>query len=290
MGYKFPLFVGLLAILASTQHAGVRVQGPPQYGRAASEAADREEAVVSANTGRNRRAKAPPKTKFEEDVIPTSGGDLKITSVGHASVMFTFSGKVIHVDPVSDIADYSLLPKADLILVTHEDPDHLDSKAVKALSGDKTALIVCPNCSLYLPAGTIMINGETETVAGFKVEAVPAYNIFGRGGNGKPYTPRGSANGYVITFADKRVYVAGVTESIPEMQKFRPIDVAFLPLNEIGRGLALKTMNPSMFSDAVAALQPKILFPYNYGSNDPKVFAGLVKNQQGIDLRVRDMK
>jgi L-ascorbate metabolism protein UlaG (beta-lactamase superfamily) len=290
MAYKFPLLVTLLAILASTQYAGARFQAPPQYGRAAAEAADREEGVVAANTGRNRRAKAPPKTKFEEDVIQTSGGDLKITSVGHASVMFTFGGKVIHVDPVSDLADYSLLPKADLILVTHEDGDHLDRRAVKMLSSDKTTLIVCPNCSLYLPAGRIMINGETDTVAGFKVEAVPAYNIFGRGGNGKPYTPRGSANGYILTFGNKRVYVAGVTESIPEMQKFRPIDVAFLPLNETGRGLALRTMNPSMFSDAVAALQPKILFPYNYGSNDPKGFAGLVKNQQGIDLRLRDMK
>jgi L-ascorbate metabolism protein UlaG (beta-lactamase superfamily) len=284
MAYKLRLFIPLLAVLALPQYS--RAQAPPQYGRTTAEG----EANVAANTGRNRMPKAPPKTKFEEDSIKTSGGDLKITSVAHASVMFTFGGKIIHVDPVSDIADYSLLPKADLILITHEDPDHLDRKAVKALSTDKTALVICPNCSLYLPAGRIMINGETDTIAGFKVEAVPAYNIFGRGGNGKPYTPRGSANGYVITFGDKRVYVAGVTESIPEMQKFRPIDVAFLPLNEIGRGLALRTMNPSMFSDAVAAIQPKILFPYNFGSNDPKVFADLVKNQQGLDLRVRDMK
>jgi len=275
----------LLAPVAGERYAAA--QAPPQYGGGA---AVQEDGNVAANTGRNRRPKAPPKTKFEEDVIKTSGGDLKITSVGHASVMFTFGGKTIHVDPVSDTADYSLLPKADLILVTHEDPDHLDPKAVKMLSTDKTVLIVSPNSSLYLPAGTIMINGETETVAGFKIQAIPAYNIFGRGGNGKPYTPRGSANGYVITFADTRVYVAGVTESIPEMEKIRPIDIAFLPLNETGRGLALRTMNPSMFADAVNAIRPKILFPYNFGNNDPKAFAGLVKNQQGIDLRVRDMK
>jgi len=92
-----------------------------------------------------------------------------------------------------------------------------------------------------------------------------------------------------VTFGDKRVYIAGITESIPEMQKFKPIDVAFLPLNDIGRGLALRTMNPSMFTNAVSVLQPKILFPYNYGSNDPSKFAELVKTQ-GIDLRVRDMK
>lgn len=288
MAYKLRLFIPVLAVLALPQYSPA--QAPPQYGRTTAAAEDRQEGVVAANTGRNRRAKAPPKTKFEEDVIKTSGGDLKITSVGHASVMFTFGGKVIHVDPVADVADYSLLPKADLVLITHEDGDHLDRKAVNMVSTDKTALVVCPNCSLYLPKCRIMINGEADTVAGIKVEAVPAYNIFGRGGNGKPFTPRGSANGYIITFGDKRVYVAGVTESIPEMVKFRPIDVAFLPLNEIGRGLALRTMNPAMFSDAVGAIQPKILFPYNYGSNDPKMFADLVKNQSGLDLRVRDMK
>ena len=68
------------------------------------------------------RCKAEPvvkKTKFEEDIIKTSGGDLKITSIAGYSVMFTYQGKVIDVDPVGRAADYSLLPKADVILVTH---------------------------------------------------------------------------------------------------------------------------------------------------------------------------
>ena len=267
-------FAALLAILASGQYL----------------AAQEEDTVVSANTGRARIVKAPPKTKFEEDVIKTSSGDLKITSVGHASLMFTFGGKIIHVDPVAQFADFSLLPKADLILITHFDPDHEDPKTVKMLSTDKTMLIVCPHCSLNLPAGRIMINGEFDTVAGFKLEVVPAYNILGRGGNGKPYTPRNSANGYIITFGDKRVYVAGVTEVTPEIKALKDIDVAFLPLNNSGRGIPLRTMNPKMFAETVTALRPKILFPYNYGTNDPKAIAELVKDQQALDTRIRDMK
>ena len=120
------------------------------------------------------------KTKFEEDVIKTSRGDLKITSIANYSVRFTFNGKVIDVDPVGRVADYSQLPKADVILVTHLGPDHVDPATVKSLSTDKTALIVCPQCWLDLPNGTIMINGETKTVAGLKIEAVPAYNIKGQ--------------------------------------------------------------------------------------------------------------
>ena len=108
------------------------------------------------------------KTKFEEDVIKTSRGDLKITSIANYSLMFTYNGKVIDVDPVGRLADYSLLPKADVILVTHSGPDHLDPATVKSLSTDKTALVVCPHCSLDLPAGTIMINGETRDGCGLK--------------------------------------------------------------------------------------------------------------------------
>ena len=51
--------------------------------------------------------------QFETDVIPTSAGDLKITFLGHGSLMLAFNGKNIYVDPYSRVADYSKLPEAD---------------------------------------------------------------------------------------------------------------------------------------------------------------------------------
>jgi L-ascorbate metabolism protein UlaG (beta-lactamase superfamily) len=184
------------------------------------------------------------------------------------------------VDPVGRAADYSQLTKADVILVTHLGPGHVDSETVKLLSTDKTALVVCPQCSLDLPTGTIMINDETATVAGLKIEAVPAYEIKGRFGIFRP--TKGASNGYVIAFGDKRVYVGGETENVPEVKALKQIDVAFLPV--------IRTMPPAMFADTVKAMQPKIVFPYAYGSNDPKALAALVKDEQGIDVRVRDLK
>ena len=100
--------------------------------------------------------------KFQEDTFKTSGGDLKITFVGHGTLMLTYAGKVIHADPVSMYADYATLPKADLILVTHEHGDHLDMKAIQAASTANTAVIVNPGSAKTLPNATVMKNGEDK--------------------------------------------------------------------------------------------------------------------------------
>jgi L-ascorbate metabolism protein UlaG (beta-lactamase superfamily) len=157
----------------------------------------------------------------------------------------------------------------------------LDTDTVKLLSKDKTALMICPMCALDLSNGTIMINDETKTVAGLKVEAVPAYEMKGKFGVFRP--TKGASNGYVITFGDKRVYVGGETENVPEVKALKQIDAAFLPL--------IRTMPPANFADTVKAIQPKIVFPYAYGNSDPKeLTALLLKDNQGIDVRVRDLK
>ncbi|HWU38857.1 MAG TPA: MBL fold metallo-hydrolase, partial [Candidatus Acidoferrum sp.] len=196
---------------------------------------------------------------FETDMIKTSAGDLKITFLGHGTLMFTFGGKVIHVDPVSKEADYAKLPKADLILITHQHGDHLDLKAVDMVRTEKTLLVLTEACAQQVKGGTVMKNGEVKTLGGLKIEAVPAYNLVHMRSEGKPFHPKGEGNGYVITFGDKRVYVAGDTENTPEVKKLEKIDVAFLPMN------LPYTMTPEMVADAAKGFKPKILYPYHYG-------------------------
>jgi L-ascorbate metabolism protein UlaG (beta-lactamase superfamily) len=225
-----------------------------------------------------------PQKAYQEDMVKTSGGELKITCIGHGTLMFSYSGKVIHVDPVSSAADYAKLPKADLILVTHEHGDHLDAKAIQILSTDKTVLIASPSCAKALPNAAIMANGETKTVAGLKVEAVPAYNIANKQPSGSPFHPKGNGNGYVLTFGDKRVYVAGDSENTPEMKSLKQIDVAFLPMN------LPYTMTPEMVADAAKAFRPKILYPYHFGNTDTSILVSLLKSEPGIEVRIRDMK
>ena len=129
-----------------------------------------------------------------------------------------------------------------------------------------------------------MKNGDVKTVGGLKIEAVPAYNIVHKRETGQPFHPKGVGNGYIITFGDKRVYVAGDTENIPEMKNIKNIDVAFLPMN------LPYTMTPEMAADAARMIKPRILYPYHYGETDTSKLVALLKDAKETDVRIRKMK
>jgi len=222
--------------------------------------------------------------KFEQDVVKTGAGELKITFIGHGTLMFTFGGKVIHVDPVGQYADYGKLPKADLILITHEHRDHLDPKVVEMLRQPGTEIVLTQAAAGQVAGGLVMANGEVKTVAGLTIEAVPAYNLVHKRENGEPFHPKGQGNGYVITFGGKRVYVAGDTENTPEMKALKGIDIAFLPMN------LPYTMTPEMVADAARAFKPQILYPYHFGKTDTARMVALLKDHPEIEVRLRRME
>ncbi len=227
--------------------------------------------------------KAAAQPQFEEDAFQTSQGELKITFIGHGTLMFNFAGKIIHVDPVSRYADYTKMPKADLILITHEHGDHLDPESIKAIRTAQTDIVLTEKCAEKVNGGIIMHNGDVKTVQGIKIEAVPAYNIVHKRSNGTPFHPQGIGNGYVINFGDKRVYVAGDTENIPEMKQLKNIDIAFLPMN------LPYTMTPEMVAEAARMFRPKILYPYHYGQTDTSKIVELLKDEKDIEVRIRKM-
>ena len=243
--------------------------------------------------GGEEMARKPP---FEEDVFQTDGGELKIAFIGHATLMFTFGGKVIHVDPVSGEADYAAMPKGDLVLITHEHADHLDPAAIAAIRKEGTVLVLTEKCAAALAGdrprdqvaalkdAVVMKNGDAQTAMGLKIEGVPAYNILHKRPSGDPFHPKGVGNGYVIAFGDKRLYVAGDTENTPEMKALKDIAIAFLPMN------LPYTMTPEMVADAAKAFRPKVLYPYHYGQTDPAELVRLLADEKDIEVRIRRMK
>jgi L-ascorbate metabolism protein UlaG (beta-lactamase superfamily) len=215
---------------------------------------------------------------FEIDSIKTDSGDLEITFIGHGTLMFVHDGKTIHVDPWSKLVDYSKLPKADIVLITHHHRDHLDLKALEQVRAESSLVILTEACESQVAGGLVMNNGDAKTVPGYKIEAVPAYNLAHMRSEGIPFHPKGEGNGYVVTFGGKRVYVAGDTENIPEMKELKDIDIAFLPMN------LPYTMTPEMVSDAAKAFKPKILYPYHYGSTDASEIVELLRGEDEIEV------
>jgi L-ascorbate metabolism protein UlaG (beta-lactamase superfamily) len=220
---------------------------------------------------------------FEYDIIKTKSGDLKITFIGHGTIMFEIANTVIHVDPVGRYADYSKLLDADLILITHHHGDHLDPNAIKEMTKEGTK-IFCNELSLEKAVGAIVLkNGENVLFGKINIEAVPAYNILHKRDNGDPFHPKGQGNGYVLTIADKKIYIAGDTENIPEMKELKNIDIAFLPMN------LPYTMTPQMVVDAVKMFNPKILYPYHFGNTNVNELIELLKEKNDCEVRIRKL-
>lgn len=223
-------------------------------------------------------------TSFQTDRFLTSGGELEITFIGHGTLMLQYGGQVIHVDPFGKLTDYDKLPDADLILITHEHQDHLDLQAISSIRKASTIIVANPAAGAQVENSVVMKNGEKKEVLGFLIEAVPAYNVVHKRDNGEPFHPQGRDNGYVVTFADKRVYIAGDTENIEEMKNLGPIDIAFIPAN------LPYTMTPEMAADAARWIRPKILYPYHYGETDVERLSDLLSDMKETDVRIRPMK
>ena len=213
--------------------------------------------------------------------VRTAEGVLKITPVTHGSLMLEFKGKVIHIDPWGR-GDYTGLPKADLILITDIHGDHLDPVQVKKLTKGGTRIVAPQAVAQTVTEAMVLHNGQKKVVAGLQIEAVPMYNHKRGPSPGKLYHDKGRGNGYVLTLADKRVYISGDTACIPEMKALTDIDIAFVTMN------LPYTMPPEEAAECVAAFNPKIVYPYHYRGSDLKVFTRALEAHPDIEVRLRD--
>ena len=220
---------------------------------------------------------------FASDSFRTPvGKELTITFIRHGSLLLSYEGRQIQVDPVAEYADYGAFPKADLILITHAHGDHLDLKAIETLRKAETTVIANPASAEQVGAtAKVMRNGESQTWQGVGIEAVPAYNT--TEGRDK-FHPKGRDNGYVLDFDGFRVYIAGDLEDIPELSALKGIDVAFLPVNQP------YTMTPEQAAHAARVIQPKVFYPYHYSQTPvPETLPALLEGS-GIELRIRALQ
>ncbi len=221
-------------------------------------------------------------------VEKTAGGDLLVTPVHHAGVLFQYNGTTLCVDPFA-LPEGLALPRADVILLTHFHPDHFDAASLRKIAGPATLFIVPRGGSQAvggLPhAETIVLeNGKSTTVKGIGIRAIPAYNLMGRDAAGAPYHPAGQGNGYLLDFQGFHVYLAGDTEKIKDMEKLGPVDVAFLPV------LKPYCMDEPSCLAALKVVKPRVFYPYHYVNPFSRARANVgrvVKDAEKTGIEVR---
>jgi L-ascorbate metabolism protein UlaG (beta-lactamase superfamily) len=192
----------------------------------------------------------------EKTMVATN--DIKIMPISHATFVMDWDGQIIYVDPVGGATVFEKMPEEDIILVTDIHGDHLNAETLGSVRGEDTDLIVPNAVNEKIKSGqsaTILNNGETITVKGIEITAIPMYNLT-EGRLDKHVKGRG--NGYVLEKNGYRVYISGDTEDIPEMRSLENIDKAFVCMN------LPYTMDINQAASAVLEFAPKEVIPYHY--------------------------
>ncbi len=186
-------------------------------------------------------------------------GNVTITPIYHATLLIQAGGKNIYVDPAKP-ANFSGLPPADLILITHDHGDHVDhdQTSIKAISKEGTEIWAPEAVKEFVPQATLVSNGDTKKWDKWTIEAIPSYNMVRGPKEGQFFHPKGRGNAYVLTYGGKRFFISGDTEATPEMKALKNIDVAFVCIN------LPYTMTPDEAADAVKEMHPKVVIPYHY--------------------------
>jgi len=210
----------------------------------------------------------------------TAAGPVKITPLYHASALIEAGGKIIYIDPANP-SRFDGLPKADLILITHVHPDHMDPVSIAQISKTGTDILAPRAVLATVKTAQPISNGEIRMWQDWTIEAIPAYNLKRGPAPGKLFHEKGIGNGYVLTHGGMRFYFSGDTEGIPEMRALKNIDVAFVCMN------LPYTMPPDEAADAVKAFHPKMVTPYHYHGSDLAVFQKRLEGT-GIEVRLLD--
>ncbi|WP_406660530.1 MBL fold metallo-hydrolase [Methanolobus sp. ZRKC3] len=201
----------------------------------------------------------------------TNVGNVSITWLGYAGFMIKSNDRVIYIDPFilpESISDDDL---ADIILITHEHPEHCCPDSIRRVRKLDTTTLIPENMSLKFKGDARRIlEGDLLTgdlaIKGIDIQVVPAFNKF------SPYHLEGDGVGYILELGGVRIYHAGDTDFIPEIDPGDgPIGIALLPIGGVS------VMDEVKASEAALLLSPATVIPMHYNNGgDPEKFRTLV--------------
>ncbi len=208
------------------------------------------------------KEKPKPETPKSEAVnmVSEATDEPRIIPIAHGSLLIQIDNTHIYVDPVGPLTQYEGQADPDLILITDIHGDHFSLETLEALPTAKAKIIVPQAVAdkmpeVFTPQIDVLNNGESKERFGINVTAIPMYNLREEA---LAFHPKGRGNGYVLQLGEKRVYISGDTEDIPEMRALENIDMAFVCMN------LPYTMTVESAASAVLDFAPKQIYPYHY--------------------------
>lgn len=198
------------------------------------------------------------------DTFETKNGLIKIQPILHSSFVLTYNNKTVYIDPYGGGNLYNELKSPDIILITDIHGDHLNQETLDAIDTSKAIFIVPEAVANKLPSNynskiVILKNGQGIHRLDIFIKAIAMYNL---PEEADAKHPKGRGNGYVLTIDDKRIYISGDTEDIPEMKMLQNIDIAFICMN------LPYTMTINQAANAVLEFKPKNVYPFHYRGKD----------------------
>ena len=182
--------------------------------------------------------------------------------LGHSGFRLRVPGATVYIDPYR-VTDG---PKGDVILVTHAHYDHYSPQDIEKLTGEDTVLIA-PSVVAERASGNVISIAPGESVMpgnvrGIEVTAVAAYNTSKRAPDGRVFhPPEAGCVGYDLNVRGERLYHAGDTDVIPEMDAVTGVDVALLPVS----GTYVMTAGEAV--EAARRIQPGVAVPMHWGEH-----------------------
>jgi L-ascorbate metabolism protein UlaG (beta-lactamase superfamily) len=251
---------------------------------------------------------SPPKDKNPLKPLPTikfNGRDLtegKFVWLGHSTVLMKTEGLVVMTDPVfnraSPLPSFSSkskssffngkpfvfenpilledLPKVDIVIISHDHYDHLDSKAIKDLSNLVDHFIVPLGVGAHLERWGVDKNKITEldwyeskSYKDIEFIFAPALHFSGRGITKGNSTLWGS---WIVKSKSLSAYFSGdggYSETFKKLgNEYGPFDIAFIENGAYNIDWSNVHMFPDESVQASIDLKAKVLLPIHWSKFD----------------------
>ena len=182
-------------------------------------------------------------------------------------------------DPIDGLPEE--LEKGNTILITHHHKDHCKRVTVDRLKKDETKILATKLCMKELGKEITLVKpGMKIQLDNIEVETVEAYNV-NKPEKTKIAHKKGNGVGYVLTVEGKRIYHAGDTDLISEMNLIKNIDIAMLPIGD--RNF---TMGVLEALQAAKLINPKIIIPMHCFDSDPMEYKKLVEKDTSTKVEL----